>query len=74
MAHSAPQSSPRVSLPGLIASFGTSIYSFLIRMADAQTRVQQIKFLQSLSDEDLRKLRLTRDRIPHRVFADSIWL
>ncbi|WP_170790649.1 DUF1127 domain-containing protein [Ruegeria lacuscaerulensis] len=74
MAHSATHTPARVSLSGLIASTTSRIYLALIRVAEAQTRVRQVEFLQSLSDEELRKRGLTRDRIVHRVFADSIWL
>ncbi|WP_420584767.1 hypothetical protein [Ruegeria sp.] len=74
MAHSATQTNSRYSLPGLIASIGSSIYSALISVAQAQSRVRQVEFLQSLSDEELKNRGLTRERIVHRVFADSIWL
>ncbi len=74
MAHSATQTNSRFSLPGLIASIGSSIYSALISLAQAQSRVRQVEFLQSLSDEELKNRGLTRERIVHRVFADSIWL
>ena len=74
MAHSATQTNSRFSLPGLIASIGSSIYSALIGLAQAQSRVRQVEFLQSLSDEELKNRGLTRERIVHRVFADSIWL
>lgn len=74
MAHSAHHASAGFSLSGLISSIGSSIYSFLISMAEAQSRVQQVEFLQSLSDEELSKRGLTRERIVHRVFADSVWL
>ncbi len=74
MAHSATQTNSRFSLPGLIASIGSSINSALISVAQAQSRVRQVEFLQSLSDEELKNRGLTRERIVHRVFADSIWL
>ena len=74
MAHSTTQTNSRFSLPGLIASIGSSIYSALISVAQAQSRVRQVEFLQSLSDEELKNRGLTRERIVHRVFADSIWL
>ncbi len=74
MAHSAQHAHAGFSLPGLIQSIGSSIYSFLIRMAESQSRVQQVEYLHALSDEELQKRGLTRDRIVHRVFADSIWL
>ncbi|RLK07999.1 hypothetical protein [Ruegeria conchae] len=74
MAHSATQTNSRFSLPSLIASIGSSIYSALISVAQAQSRVRQVEFLQSLSDEELKNRGLTRERIVHRVFADSIWL
>ena len=74
MAHSSTHTTARFSLPGLIASAGSSIYSALTRLAEAQSRVRQVEFLQSLSDEELKIRGLTRERIVHRVFADSIWL
>ena len=74
MAHSATQTNTRFSLAGLIVSIGSSIYSALISVAEAQSRVRQVEFLQSLSDEELKNRGLTRERIVHRVFSDSIWL
>ncbi|WP_282118845.1 DUF1127 domain-containing protein [Ruegeria atlantica] len=74
MAHSATQSHARFSLPGLVASIAASVYGALISVAEAQSRVRQVEFLQSLSDEELTKRGLSRERIVHRVFADSIWL
>ncbi len=74
MAHSTAQTHARFSLPNLIASIGSSIYSALISVAEAQSRVRQVEFLQSLSDEELKKRGLARERIVHRVFSDSIWL
>ncbi|WP_299668746.1 hypothetical protein [uncultured Ruegeria sp.] len=74
MAHSATHSHARFSLPGLVASIGSSIYGALISVAEAQSRVRQVEFLQSLSDEELKKRGLSRERIVHRVFSDSIWL
>ncbi|MBE1283290.1 MAG: hypothetical protein GJ676_08245 [Rhodobacteraceae bacterium] len=74
MAHSTVQTRTRISLPGLIASIGSSIYAALISLGEARSRVRQIEFLQSLSDEELEKRGLKRDQIVHRVFADSIWL
>ncbi|WP_170561370.1 DUF1127 domain-containing protein [Ruegeria atlantica] len=74
MAHSTAQTHARFSLSGLIASIGSSVYSALISVAEAQSRVRQVEFLQSLSDEELKKRGLTRERIVHRVFSDSIWL
>ncbi len=74
MADTTHQTQTGFSLSGTIAAVGSSIYSALIRMGEAQSRIQHVKHLQSLSDEELEKLGLKRDRIVHRVFADSIWL
>ncbi|WP_171236407.1 DUF1127 domain-containing protein [Ruegeria sp. HKCCA6837] len=74
MANSATQTHARISLRGLIASIGSSIFSVLMSVAAAQSRVRQVNHLQSLSDEELKNRGLTRERIVHQVFADSIWL
>ena len=74
MANSATHTSVRFSLPGLFTSVGSSIFSALFSIAEAQSRVRQVNFLQSLSDEELKRRGLTRERIVHRVFADSVWL
>ena len=74
MTQTAHHTSTGFSVPGLIVSIVSSIYSTLIRVAEAQSRIRQIEFLQSLSDEELQKRGLRREQIVHRVFANSIWL
>ncbi len=71
MAHSVTHTPSRFSLFGLIANFATRVNSALTRMAEAQTRVRQVEFLQSLSDEELHKRGLTRDRIAEYVFRGA---
>ena len=74
MTQTAHHTSTGFSVPGLIVSIVSSIYSTLIRVAEAQSRIRQIEFLQSLSDEELQKRGLRREQIVHQVFANSIWL
>jgi hypothetical protein len=73
MAHTENQTHTGFSVHGLISSIGSSIYSALVRLAEARSRTDRIQFLQSLSDDELRKRGLTRDRIVQHVFAGSIW-
>lgn len=41
-------------------------------IAEAQSRADQIERLQALSDQELAKRGLTRDRIVHHVFRDKL--
>lgn len=73
MAQTAHHTTTGFSLSGWIASIGSAIYSGLIQVAEARSRVRQVEYLHALSDEELAKRGLTRERIVHHVFADSIW-
>lgn len=73
MAHTENQPHSGFSVFGLFSTIGSSIYSALARLAEARSRTDQIQFLQSMSDEELRKRGLSRDRIVQHVFAGSIW-
>ena len=42
----------------------------LVSMAEANARVKHAEYLYSLSDAELERLRLSRDRIAHHVFRD----
>lgn len=45
---------------------------FLVQIAENNSRLKQVEFLQSLSDEELARRGLTRDRIPMHVFSDMM--
>lgn len=46
----------------------------LIRLGEANSRVKQAEFLQSLSDEQLAARGLTRDEIARHVFKDVYYV
>lgn len=48
----------------------SSIEWFFVQTTKNNTRMRQIDFLTSLSDEELKERGLTRDRIVHHVFRD----
>ncbi|WP_377190868.1 DUF1127 domain-containing protein [Ruegeria meonggei] len=73
MAHTTTGARAGFSISGLFRAIGASLYTALIRMAEARSRTQRFQHLQSLSDEELHQRGLTRERIAYHVFADSIW-
>ncbi|MEX0278977.1 MAG: DUF1127 domain-containing protein [Ruegeria sp.] len=72
MAHSVQHTQTGFSVFGLLRSVGSSIFSALISLAEAQSRVRKIQYLQSLSDQELAERGIKRERIVHHVFADSM--
>lgn len=73
MAHTKAQTRVGFSIAGMLHTIGTSLNRTLIRLAEARSRSQRFQYLQSLSDEELMKRGLSRDRIAYYVFADSVW-
>ena len=55
-------------LDAFLVSFGQGFNAYLERLA----RTDQIARLQTKSDEELAKMGLTRDQIPHYVFRDML--
>ncbi|MDU8926058.1 DUF1127 domain-containing protein [Alisedimentitalea sp. MJ-SS2] len=51
-----------------------SIARGMSRYADANARRKQIEALESMTDEQLAQLGLTRDRIVRHVFRDQLYL
>lgn len=73
MAQFTLQERPGFSVSAMLSRVGSSIYAVLINMAEARSHAKQIQFLQSLSDEELKRRGLSRDSIVHHVFAGSVW-
>ena len=70
MALSTSQSHPQSSLLDILTAPFKYIGNTLIRIGEANYRVRQVEFLQSLSDEELVKRGLRREDIMRRVFSD----
>lgn len=58
----------------LISKFFQSIYSGLIHMAEANTRIAQVERLQDMTDEELAEKRIRREDIVRHVYRDVIYL
>ncbi|MEX0350586.1 MAG: hypothetical protein AB3N15_14290 [Paracoccaceae bacterium] len=73
MAQSTLQERPGFSVSELLGRIGSSIYAVLVNLAEARSHAKEIQFLQSLSDNELKRRGLSRDRIVHHIFAGSVW-
>lgn len=52
MAHTLKITQTGSSIGGLLSSIGASIFSAMMRVAEANSRSKEIEFLRALSDED----------------------
>lgn len=57
---------------GFFATLMARIGAVLVAYAEAQSRIGQVKRLEALSDEELAKRGISRDRIVHYVFRDRL--
>ncbi|MGE4325393.1 MAG: hypothetical protein AB7E21_14825 [Pseudodonghicola sp.] len=72
MAHTTSQPSAGFSISRPFVAFGHGLWAWMERIAEANSRQDQIKYLQSLSDAELAQRGIKRDRIVYHVFADRI--
>ncbi|TDK43816.1 hypothetical protein [Antarcticimicrobium luteum] len=72
MAHISTQPSAGFSILRPFVAFGHGFMAWMERVAVANSRIDEIRRLQSLSDEDLAKRGIDRDHIVYYVFADRI--
>lgn len=72
MAHISTQPSAGFSILRPFVALGHGIMAWMERVAEANSRIDEIRHLQSLSDEDLADRGIERDRIVYHVFADRI--
>ncbi|GHG92512.1 hypothetical protein [Pseudodonghicola xiamenensis] len=72
MAHTTSQPSAGFSFTRPIVALGHGIWAWMERVAEANSRQDQVKFLQSLSDKELAARGIRRDRIVEHVFADRL--
>lgn len=70
MAHTAHHATFGDSILHLLAAPFTAIGKAMVAIAEANSRQDQVAYLESLSDEDLAKRGLTRDGIVMHVFRD----
>lgn len=67
----------RSFLDGVTARIGAgfaAIGRFLVYIAEAQSRVEQVKRLDAMSDAQLKARGIRRDQIVHHVFRDVYYL
>ena len=57
-----------------LSGFFTGLFNALTRMAEANTRVQQVEALQNLSDEDLAAKGIRREDIARFVYRDVLYI
>ncbi|GAA4225626.1 DUF1127 domain-containing protein [Sagittula sp. NFXS13] len=56
------------------ADFFNGLLDGMARIAESGHRMKEIERLQAMSDADLAKRGLTRDRIAHHVFRDVLYV
>ena len=75
MAHTAHYTVPTAfGLLNLLAKPFTALGRGLVAMAENDTRYKTLTKLMAMSDEELAKRGLKRDRLAHHVFSDSFYL
>lgn len=72
MAHISSHPVSGFSLTRPFVAFGHAVLAWMERVAEANSRLPEIRHLQSLSDAELAKRGIERDRIVYHVFADRI--
>lgn len=72
MAHTTSQPSAGFSLSRPFVAIAHGLGAWIERVAEANSRQDEIQYLQSLSDDELSKRGIKRDRIVYHVFADRI--
>ena len=68
---------PNQSSSGLwntVSGFFTSLWVAARQQAELESRMRQMRKLESLSDDDLAKLGIPRDRIAHYVYRDIYYV
>ncbi len=65
---------PTTTINDRIDSFFASIGQGFNAYLERRTRRGEIERLNALSDAQLAKLGITRERIPHHVFRDLFWV
>ena len=73
MAHISTQPNAGSSILRPFVAFGHGFMTWMERIAIANSRIEEIRHLQSLSDEELAKRGIDdREQIVYHVFADRI--
>ena len=72
MAHISTQPADGFSVLRPFVAFGHGFLAWMERVAEANSRIDEIRHLQSMSDAQLAERGIARDRIVYHVFADRI--
>ncbi|MEX0351223.1 MAG: DUF1127 domain-containing protein [Paracoccaceae bacterium] len=72
MAHSVTQSNGLVLAGHAVADFFNGIFETLIRIGEANSRVQRIETLYAMTDEDLKAHGIRRENIIREVMNDFV--
>lgn len=74
MAHVANAKQSGSSLLNTVSDWFASLWKAAHDQAAFENRMRQMRKLESLSDEELSKLGISRDRIAHHVFRDVYYV
>lgn len=72
MAHVSTQPHAGFSILRPFVAFGHGFLAWMERIAVANSRIDEIRHLQAMSDEELAKRGIDREQIVYHVFADRI--
>ncbi|PKP69964.1 MAG: hypothetical protein CVT82_09080 [Alphaproteobacteria bacterium HGW-Alphaproteobacteria-4] len=73
MAYTAAHAPQMIVAPKRLRSFFTGLGHAIIAYTERNSRVAEVERLNALSDDELAKLGIARDRIVHHVFSDRFW-
>ena len=74
MAHMANANQSNSGLLNAVSNFFASLWVAAREQAEFENRMRQMRKLESLSDDELAKLGIARDRIAHYVYRDIYYV
>ena len=74
MAHFANPNQSGSGLSAVISEFFASLWNASRQQAEFETRMRRMRKLEALSDAELAKRGIARDRITHHVFRDIYYV
>lgn len=74
MSHAVNANQSGLGLFKVVSDFFASLWIAAREQADMEARLHKIRKLEALSDDELAKLGISRDRIAHYVFRDIYYV
>lgn len=74
MSHAANSNQTGSALLNTVSDFFASLWSAAREQADMERRMLEMRKLEALSDDELAKRGIARDRIAHHVFRDIYYV